>query len=337
MDETDVIRGNADLGVSRILGPDSALESTVAEPTVVIREPGRVPLYMLIKEPLEIGRECGGLLLNDPQISRQHLELRTENGRVVVTDLGSTNGTTLDGQALTQPTHLAPGSTVTMGDTTIQLMANLRSTMISGATPSAEVAAQLRRTSIDIVAEAVAESRPDMSTVRTEHGTITIVFSDIEASTQRADELGDQKWFDLLTTHNAIVRRQVGRHGGTEVKAQGDGFMLTFPSARSAVQCMIEVQRDLTEHSNLHPGQSVRIRVGIHTGEAIAGDDGDLFGKHVNLAARIANEALGAEILVSSLVRQIIEARGDMFFDEPRVAELKGLAGSHTMFPIIWE
>ena len=66
--------------------------------------------------------------------------------------------------------------------------------------------------------------------VHTGSGTLTIVFSDIEGSTRRAEQLGDKAWMELLRFHNRLVRRQVERVGGYEVKAEGDGFMLAFPS-----------------------------------------------------------------------------------------------------------
>ena len=69
----------------------------VVEPTVVVREPGRTPLHLVIRDIVEIGRECDGLLLDDPQISRRHLQLLAERGRVIVEDLGSTNGSLVDG------------------------------------------------------------------------------------------------------------------------------------------------------------------------------------------------------------------------------------------------
>lgn len=169
-----------------------------------------------------------------------------------------------------------------------------------------------------------------------DHGTVTIVFSDIENSTLHAERLGDQAWFDLLSTHNQIIRRQVSAFGGKEIKSQGDGFMLTFPSSRSAVQSMVAVQQDIVQHNASRPQQEFHIRIGMHVGEAIVDDGGDLFGKHVNLAARVANEATGGEILASSLVRQIVEARGDIKFGEPRTAELKGIAGTHVLTPIHW-
>ena len=131
------------------------------------------------------------------------------------------------------------------------------------------------------------------------------------------------------------MRRQLERHGGHEVKAQGDGFMLAFPSARAAVLFAIDVQRTLDAHGRSQPADLLRVRIGMHTGEAIM-EDGDLFGHSVVLAARIAGQARGGEILVSSLVREIVESRGDLAFGETREVELKGLAGAHQLHPILW-
>ena len=99
---------------------------------------------------------------------------------------------------------------------------------------------------------------------------------------------------------------------------------------------MTEVQRALQAHARSKPTEAIRIRVGLHTGEVIQDDDGDLFGKHVVLAARIANEAKGGEILVSSLVREIVDARGDLRFGQPRTVELKGIVGTHTVHSVLW-
>ena len=123
-------------------------------------------------------------------------------------------------------------------------------------------------------------------------GTVTLVFCDIENSTTRAVELGDAQWIHVIENHNTIVRRMVARHAGTEVKAQGDGFMLRFKSARSAIACMVDVQRALAAHATAQPLEAIRVRTGIHTGEVIVGDDGDLYGRHVIMAARLSTHAL---------------------------------------------
>ena len=172
--------------------------------------------------------------------------------------------------------------------------------------------------------------------IANEDGTVTIVFTDIESSTQQAEAFGDERWFKVLTTHNRVVRDRLAEYAGVEVKSQGDGFMLTFASARRALECMITVQRDMTALRAQRPEPAVRIRVGAHTGEAIVGDDGDLFGLHVNIAARIAGQARGDEILVSSLVREIVATRGDLRFGEPRRTALKGLAGTFVLHAVLW-
>ncbi len=124
------------------------------------------------------------------------------------------------------------------------------------------------------------------------------------------------------------------RFGGTEVKAQGDGFMLTFPSARRAVLFAIATQRAL--ETDREAGSGVRIRMGLHTGEAIVDRSGDLFGRHVIVAARVANLAAGGEILLSSLVREIVAAQGDIFLGTSREVTLKGIEGTHVVYPVEW-
>ena len=127
--------------------------------------------------------------------------------------------------------------------------------------------------------------------------TLTIVFSDIESSTQWAEQLGDQRWFEVLAAHDDIVHRCVRAMGGLVVKQQGDGFMLTFPSARRATLFAQDVQRGIGALATTHT--PIRVRIGLHVGEAI-NVHGDLFGKHVILAARIADAAQGGQILASS-------------------------------------
>jgi len=297
---------------------------TARFPIVKISEPGRTPLHVVVRRPIDVGRDCDGVLLADPELSRRHLRLTATGGRLTVQDLGSTNGTSLAGAALTAPATLQPGELVSFGRCRLELDAEDRS-----APPDAD---PMRKTSIDVVAAAAAAD--PLPAALNSGGTLTIVFSDIEQSTRRGVELGDEGWMALLTFHNRLVRRHVERHGGIEVKAQGDGFMLAFPSARSAVLCSLEVMRALEVHSRSHPTEALRIRIGMHAGEAIV-EDNDLFGRPVVLAARIANQARGGEILVSSLVREIVESRGDLVFGDAREAELKGLDGTYRLHPIL--
>jgi class 3 adenylate cyclase len=192
------------------------------------------------------------------------------------------------------------------------------------------------RTSIDDLATSVEQDRPDLRPAVAPDGTVTILFSDIEDSTALTEQLGDRRWHELLGQHNRIVRKHLARHGGFEVKNQGDGFMLAFPSARHAVICATDIQRDLAAHRERQPDQPIRVRIGLHTGEAIKDHD-DFFGKNVILAARIGAQANGDEILVSSLLKQLVESTGELSFDGGRQVELKGLKGAYEVFAVGWE
>ena len=108
------------------------------------------------------------------------------------------------------------------------------------------------------------------------------------------EKLGDLRAHEILHEHNAIIREQLAAHQGFEVKSMGDGFMLAFSSARRALLCAIAIQRAFEAWSEKHPEDPIRVRIGVHTGEAIK-EAGDFYGKTVILASRIAAEANGAK------------------------------------------
>ena len=192
-------------------------------------------------------------------------------------------------------------------------------------------------TSIDDMVSALEEERPDMRAHAAPDGTVAILFSDIEDSTVLTEKLGDEQWLEVLREHNAIFREQISRHDGYEVKSQGDGFMLAFPDPCEALDCAIDVQRAFAERERDGGGELLRVRMGLHTGEVIS-EEGDYFGKNVILAARIAAQAMGGEILVSEEMREVAAADNGngLRFDDGRELELKGLAGSHRVFRADW-
>ena len=159
------------------------------------------------------------------------------------------------------------------------------------------------------------------------------MFTDIEGFTAMTERLGDQKAQDILHIHNAIIREQVAAHQGFEVKSQGDGFMLAFSSARRALECAIAIQQALTAHNAGSPGEPLRVRIGLHTGETIKEGE-DFFGKSVIVAARIAAQAHGDQIVVSSLLKALVENSGGFKFGEAREVELKGLTGAHHLHQV---
>jgi class 3 adenylate cyclase len=131
-------------------------------------------------------------------------------------------------------------------------------------------------------------------------GSVTIMFSDIEGSTALMETLGEESWLELLDWHEGVVQRQTALFGGSVVKGQGDGFMLAFPAAGSAAACAVAIQRALDSGWE---GVQVPARIGIHSGNAKV-EAGDLFGRTVVIAARVASAADGREILVSQTVQE---------------------------------
>jgi class 3 adenylate cyclase len=188
--------------------------------------------------------------------------------------------------------------------------------------------------SVDEVASSVAAERPSLRPAAAPDGTVTILFSDIEGSTALNERLGDVRWLELLREHNSVVRRHVQEFGGFEVKAQGDGFMVAFASARRAIECARAIQEAMAADLGDHPDGPIRVRIGLHTGEALR-DESDFYGKNVVVAARITDEAQGGEILVSSVVRQLTESAGDVGFENAREVELAGLAGTHVVYKVV--
>jgi adenylate cyclase len=184
-------------------------------------------------------------------------------------------------------------------------------------------------TSVEQLSAAVQLERPDLSEFAAGDGTVTIAFSDIESSTDVAVRLGDRRWLELLLWHDSIVSASVAREGGRVVKSLGDGHMLAFSSASRALRAALAIQQSLHEP---HDGESLRVRIGMHTGEVLTRAD-DFFGHAVIMAARVAASARGGEILVSSLVRELMRGVETCQFGEPRTTELKGFPGQHHLFP----
>ena len=169
------------------------------------------------------------------------------------------------------------------------------------------------QTSIDAVVSAVEVERPNLRPHAAPDGTVTVLFTDIEGSTPMTERLGDKRAQEVLRTLNALIRQQIADHEGFEVKSQGDGFMVAFSSARRALECAIAIQQAMAAQRSQ---ESVRVRIGLHTGEAIKEGE-DFFGKSVILAARIASQAHGEQILVSSLLKALVESSGESSSGRP--------------------
>jgi class 3 adenylate cyclase len=185
-----------------------------------------------------------------------------------------------------------------------------------------------------VVASAISRAR-DLSAHASFEGTVTVLFSDIEDSSALYEKLGDLRAHEVIRIHNEMFRHQIAAHRGVEVKALGDSFMIVFSSARRAALCAIAAQRSFAAYCESHPDLPIRVRMGLHVGEAI-NESSDYFGKAVILAARIAALAQGGQILVSSTLHDLAANAGDLRFEAAGEKQLKGLAGTHRIFEVVW-
>ena len=186
------------------------------------------------------------------------------------------------------------------------------------------------RNSIEDLAGWAQVERPDLARL-TADGDVVIVFSDIEGSTQLNEELGDREWVKVLDRHTRMVDRLVTAHGGHVVKHQGDGFMIAFADPGQAVLCCIAIQQGLDENGRRAP---IRVRIGMHLGSSVRRGD-DLFGRNVAIAARVADQAAGGQILITEPVRAAVEDIPGIELGSVREVDLKGVRDRQELSPVL--
>lgn len=162
----------------------------------------------------------------------------------------------------------------------------------------------------------------------------TIMFTNLERSTEKIAALGDTKWMELLRDHNALTRNALRIFGGQEIKHTGDGFMTSFHSAVSAVNCAMAIQQAFRSYNEEHPTATMNIRIGISAGEPVY-QDKDLFGAAVNLATQLCTLANPGTILVPQVVRDLCLGNTISFVGRGNVT-VKGFHQSVTLFEVDW-
>ena len=151
----------------------------------------------------------------------------------------------------------------------------------------------------------------------------TVLFTDIVGSTEQASRLGDRAWTQVLDAHRTLVRAELARHGGREVKTLGDGFLTVFDGPARAVRCALEI-------AAASSAAGVEVRAGLHTGE-VERDGQDFSGIAVHIAARVLGQARPGEVLVSRTVGDLVAGSG-LAFTSRGAHELKGVPGSWELF-----
>lgn len=159
-----------------------------------------------------------------------------------------------------------------------------------------------------------------------------VMFTDIVDSTGLTARLGDARAVEMVRAHDAMVRRALKDNGGREVKHTGDGIMASFDVAANAAACACAIQRAF-EAFNLASGERLHVRIGIHAGEPVE-DSNDLFGRTVQLAARICQDAEPKAIVISDAVRDAVAGRFQLTEIGPRF--LKGFTEPVSLYAIAW-
>ena len=173
---------------------------------------------------------------------------------------------------------------------------------------------------LDEVEEFLTGSR---SAIDSDRVLATVLFTDIVNSTKRAETIGDRAWHDVLDRHNALVRREISRHRGHEVRTMGDGFLATFDGPARSIRCALAINEGVE-------ALGLQVRAGLHTGEVEMTDD-DLSGIAVHIASRVATMAKPGQVLVSNTVRDLVAGSNIRFHDEGSHS-LKGLTESVRLF-----
>jgi class 3 adenylate cyclase len=163
-------------------------------------------------------------------------------------------------------------------------------------------------------------------------GTVTIMFTDVEGSTDLVMALGDQRAKSILRAHDDVVRKSIKSHEGIEVERAGDSFMAAFSTARRAVTCALDIQRSLADVRKEQGEASVHVRIGMDTGEVLP-EEQRYFGSTVFRAARIADLAPAGRILVSEATK-VLAAQVGFEFEDLGEHELKGLGAGHRLYEV---
>ena len=153
----------------------------------------------------------------------------------------------------------------------------------------------------------------------------TVLFTDIVGSTREAARIGDSRWRDVIHAHNAVVRRELERHRGTEVHTTGDGVLATFDGPARAIRSAVAISEAVLP-------LGIQIRAGLHTGE-IELLDGDIGGIAVHIGARVSSLAGPREVLVSSTVKDLVAGSG-IEFEDRGLHDLKGVPDQWQLFAV---
>jgi class 3 adenylate cyclase/CheY-like chemotaxis protein len=166
-------------------------------------------------------------------------------------------------------------------------------------------------------------------------GTVTVLFTDLVASTEMIGRVGDTAGERVVVEHLSRLRDVLINHGGQEIKPTGDGLMVAFRSSLDAVRCAVAMQQDAESHGRQAP-EPLGLKIGIHAGEGLP-RDGDYYGLWVVVARRLCEIAQSGQILTTELVNQLVGSRSERPLDPLGEFELKGIPEPVRVVEVGWD
>jgi len=166
-------------------------------------------------------------------------------------------------------------------------------------------------------------------------GTQTILFTDLEGSTDMRVRLGDTVANQVFRQHDDLVRSQLEEGGGTDIKGLGDGFMALFSSATRAIATAVSIQRAIEAHNESNPERAISVRMGLNSGD-VTQSDGEAHGTAVHAASRVAAKAQGGQILIAQIVSDLAGSHGEVRVVDRGLFWLKGFPDRWRLFEVLW-
>lgn len=166
-------------------------------------------------------------------------------------------------------------------------------------------------------------------------GTLTVLFTDLEGSTELRTRVGDRQANEIIKEHEDLTRSQVEQFGALDAKALGDGFMILFSSARQAIKSAVSLQRAFEDHNAENPDKPMLVRMGINSGDVTREAD-DVYGTAVHAASRVADKAQGGQILIAQTVKELAGMLDDVRLADRGLFWLKGFPERWRLYEVLW-
>jgi class 3 adenylate cyclase len=298
---------------------------------VVELSDGTIQEHELSDRVMSIGRDPAcDIQIPSRYVSRRHAILSPDDNQYVIRDERSTNGLQINGRLVREPFRLTSGDRVVLGDVTLTYEQAAEDPFATAVYANAAV-------------EAGAPSPPETQHVDSSipvharpAGLCTILFTDLVDSTRQVTRLGDvagQRW---IQRHTSILREQFAKFQGDEEKWTGDGFVVTFASARMAIHCAMAIQAGLHAYNCSQPDQPMHMRAGLNTGEVLR-EGNELFGNAVILASRVMSRAGADQILLSELMYRLVQPSGEFRMGDRGLFTIKGLPQRQHLYEVRWQ